>query len=80
MPLCKKASEVLLTVLTLVQLGASEQQIPILGLGLLSWASWQHRSPGHSPFADQQLWVGVRLLAVRHTGPDLDAAVGTPCP
>ena len=67
------------TSLSCAQLGASEEQVKILGLGILCWASGQHRGLSHSTAVDQQLWLGVCLLGVRDSGADVDAGVGPPC-
>lgn len=62
-----------------LQVGAGEQQISVSGPGVLSRTGGQHCGFGHSAPPDQQVWLGVCLLGVRHTGAHLAAALGHPC-
>lgn len=63
-----------------LQLGTCECKVALLGTGLLCRPGWQHRGAPHLATANQDLWLAVSVLGVRHAGADLDACMGSPCP
>ena len=63
-----------------LQLGPRQCQITVPGIGILCWSGWQHCSAHLVAAPDQQLWLEVCLLVVRHPWAHLDAGMGPPCP